>query len=53
VQKSGNRYVARLWLDGIRLNLGSYASIPEAEAAYTEAVLSHFNEVKTLRVTTL
>lgn len=53
VQKSGNRYVARLWLDGIRLNLGSYASISEAEAAYTGAVLNHFNKVKTLRVTAL
>lgn len=42
VHKSGNKYAARLWVNGTRLYLGYFDTIVEAQAAYEKAVASHF-----------
>jgi hypothetical protein len=41
VSKPGSKYVARIYVDGKRLHLGSFGTIEEAAKAYNDALLHH------------
>lgn len=43
VHKSGNKYVARLWVNGERLSLGSFDTVAEARKTYQDAVATCFD----------
>jgi hypothetical protein len=44
VQRSWNRWVARITINGKRVHLGSYSTPEEAHAAYCQAARKHFGE---------